>query len=110
METEPSTLTFVGITYRSMLEGDSPRMVVQFTRSENNFGDLATKNVTEAVYSKLAPMLKDGRIAHAITLTNTKREDVSNHRVHMVGVSSSGYEQFWSSYGDGCATEIDDPG
>ena len=86
-------------------------MVVQFTRSENNYGDLATKNVTEAIHAKLAPMLKDGRIAHAITLANTKREDVSNSRSIRTGMSNPGWKQFRSSDGDVTPrNEEDDPG
>ena len=87
-------------------------MVVQFTRSENNYGDLVTKNVTECIHSKLAPRLKDGRIAHAITLANTEREDVSNSRRFHSGMRSSpGGRKFWSSDGDvGTKNGDDDPG
>ena len=85
---------------RSMLDGDTPRMVIQFTRSENNFGDLATKNVTEAVHSKLAPMLRDGRIARAIILANTEREDVSNSRSIHSGMRNPVDRKFRSSHDD----------
>ena len=85
---------------RSMMEGESPRMIVQFTKSENNFGDLATKNVTEAIHKRLAPQLKDGRIANAITLANTEREDVSNNRMTSTGIGNPRSGEFRSSDGD----------
>jgi hypothetical protein len=86
---------------RSMLDRDTPRMVIQFTKSENNFGDLTTKNVTEAVHSKLAPMLRDGRIgAHAIILANTEREDVSNCSSIHSGMRNPVDRKFQSSHDD----------
>jgi hypothetical protein len=68
---------------RSMLRGDSPRMRIVFTRSENNFGDVATKNVTENIHDDLGRRLRNGGIARAI-YDNTEREDVNNRRVAYV--------------------------
>jgi hypothetical protein len=60
---------------REMMQGDDPRMIVKFTRSEMNFADPMTKNVVEAIYQFLVPALKDGRIADVIYET-IDREDV----------------------------------
>jgi hypothetical protein len=65
---------------REMMTGDNPRLRVVFTRSEENFADVETKNVTEAIHSDLADRLKDGRISKAI-FDATKREDVSKRSV-----------------------------
>ena len=65
---------------REMMQGDNPRLRILFTRSENNFADVETKNVTETIHSKLADMLKDGRISKAI-FDATEREDVSKKPV-----------------------------
>ena len=51
---------------RSMMRGENPRLHVVFTPSENNFGDLVTKNVTESIRNHLATQLRDGRIADVI--------------------------------------------
>ena len=60
---------------REMVSGEVPRMRMKFVRSELNFGDIMTKNVTEAIHNTLVPMLKDGRIADMIHET-VNREDV----------------------------------
>eukprot|EP00980_Cylindrotheca_fusiformis_P031410 scaffold26325_cov279-Cylindrotheca_fusiformis.AAC.1 len=60
---------------REMMTGDNPRLRVLFTRSENNFADVQTKNVTEAIHSSLANRLKNGQISDAI-LEAIEREDV----------------------------------
>jgi hypothetical protein len=60
---------------REMVSGEVPRMRMTFVRSELNFGDIMTKNVTEAIHNTLVPMLKDGRIADMIHKT-VNREDV----------------------------------
>jgi hypothetical protein len=84
---------------RSLLRGENPRLRVLFTRSENNYGDLCTKNVTEAIHSNLASKLKDGRIAQAI-FDNAEREDVKNRRVSFVGIRCPGHEVFRNSEED----------
>jgi hypothetical protein len=48
---------------REMMTGDDPRLRVLFTRSEENFADVETKNVIEAIHTDLADRLKDGRIS-----------------------------------------------
>ncbi|MFM5988005.1 MAG: reverse transcriptase domain-containing protein [Sphaerospermopsis kisseleviana] len=58
-----------------MVGGAERRMRVMFTRSEFNFADPMTKNVTEAIQKSLIPLLKDGRIARVIFDT-VNREDV----------------------------------
>jgi hypothetical protein len=68
---------------RSLMRGENPRLQVVFTRSENNFADLATKNVTENVHTHLASQLKDGRIAQVI-FDNAEREDVKNRHISFV--------------------------
>jgi len=60
---------------REMMQGSDPRMIVVFTRSEMNFADPMTKNVTDSIHQSLVPALKDGRIADAIFAT-VNREDV----------------------------------
>jgi len=67
---------------------ENPRLQVVFTRSENNFADLATKNVTENIHTQLATQLKDGRIAQVI-FDNAEREDVKNRHISFVGHSFS---------------------
>ncbi|GAX17144.1 hypothetical protein FisN_UnNu082, partial [Fistulifera solaris] len=37
-----------------------PRLVVKFVKSENNIADIATKNVTEKVHDRLAPIVREG--------------------------------------------------
>jgi hypothetical protein len=39
---------------REMMTGENPRLRVLFTRSEENFADVLTKNVTEAIHMDLA--------------------------------------------------------
>lgn len=68
---------------RSLMRGENPRLEVVFTRSESNFADLATKNVTENIHTHLASQLKDGRIARVI-FDNAEREDVKNRRISFV--------------------------
>ena len=68
---------------RSMMRGESPRLRVLFIRSENNFADLATKNVSEGIHNHLASQLCDGRIADVI-YANSEREDVKNPSVAFV--------------------------
>jgi hypothetical protein len=65
---------------REMMTGENPRLRVLFTRSEENFADVLTKNVTEAIHTDLADRLKDGRISKAI-FAATEREDVSKRTV-----------------------------
>jgi hypothetical protein len=65
---------------REMMTGENPRLRVLFTRSEENFADVETKNVTEAIHTELADKLKDGRISKAI-FAATEREDVSKRTV-----------------------------
>jgi hypothetical protein len=60
---------------REMMTGTDPRMIVKFTRSELNFADPMTKNVTELIHRSLVPAIKDGRIADTIFAT-VNREDV----------------------------------
>jgi len=68
---------------RELMRGENPRLRVVFTRSENNFADLATKNVTENVHTFLAAQLKDGRISQAI-FDNAEREDVKDRHISFV--------------------------
>ena len=71
---------------REMMTGDNPRLSVKFVPSEENFADLETKNVTEAVHSHLADRLTDGRIAEAIFAV-VGREDVVNYsRVYYLSI------------------------
>jgi transposase InsO family protein len=35
-------------------------LIVKFTRSENNFADVMTKNVKESIHSRLVPIIRDG--------------------------------------------------
>ena len=60
---------------REMMQGPDPRMRVMFTRSESNFADVLTKNVTEQTFTQLVPGLKNGDIAEVIFET-VDREDV----------------------------------
>jgi len=62
---------------REMMTGDDPRLSVRFVPSAENFADLETKNVTEAVHKHLAERLTNGRIAEAIFAVDG-REDVMN--------------------------------
>jgi hypothetical protein len=68
---------------REMMAGDNPRLRVVFTRSEENFADVETKNVTEAIHTDLAERMKDGRISKAI-FDAVKREDVSKNKMTTV--------------------------
>jgi hypothetical protein len=69
---------------REMTQGDDPRMEVRFTKSENNFADPMTKNVVEAIFHSLVPLIKDGRIADRI-YDAVNREDVGKTgHVHML--------------------------
>ena len=63
---------------REMMQGNSPRLVVKFTRSESNYADPMTKNVTDGIFHTLVPALKDGGISEAIYHT-VNREDVGKY-------------------------------
>lgn len=65
---------------RSLLKGESPKLRVAFTRSEGNFADLETKNVSEAIHDKLATALKSGEISRII-FADLEREDVKKQHV-----------------------------
>lgn len=60
---------------RELMQGEDPRLRVCFVRSEMNFADLMTKNVTEKIHNELVPALKNGDIARAI-FEIVNREDV----------------------------------
>ena len=60
---------------REMMEGPNPRLRVMFTRSESNFADILTKNVSERTFTQLVPALKSGDIARVMFET-VDREDV----------------------------------
>jgi len=62
---------------REMMQGPDARMRVMFTRSESNFADILTKNVSERIFMQLVPSLKSGDIANVIFNT-INREDVKN--------------------------------
>jgi hypothetical protein len=68
---------------REMMTGADPRLRVLFTKSENNFADVLTKNVTEGIHLDLAHRIKDGRISNAI-FDAVEREDVSRNRLTAV--------------------------
>jgi hypothetical protein len=68
---------------REMMSGDDPRLRIVFTRSEDNFADVETKNVTEAIHKDLADRMKDGRISKAI-FDAVEREDVSKNALTTV--------------------------
>lgn len=68
---------------RSMMRGEDPRLRVIFIRSEINFGDLATKNVSEGIHNHLVSQLRDGRISDVI-YANSEREDVKESSVTLV--------------------------
>jgi hypothetical protein len=59
---------------------DRGHIEVRFVNSQGQYGDIATKNVTEKIHEDLAEALASGNIKYA-------REDVGNHRsaVHHVG-------------------------
>ncbi len=54
-----------------------PRLVVKFVKSENNIADIATKNVTEKVHDRLAPIVREGLMREFIrAILAADREDV----------------------------------
>jgi hypothetical protein len=63
---------------REMMEGPNPRLRVMFTRSESNFADVLTKNVSERIFTQLVPSLKAGDIARVMFET-VDREDVKKN-------------------------------
>ena len=74
---------------REMMTGDNPRLKVRFVASEENFADLETKNVTEAVHSHLADRLTDGRIAEAIFAVDGREDVVNSSRVNYLSLRDS---------------------
>lgn len=56
-------------------EGDKEaRLVVKFVRSEDNFADIETKNVTELIHDRLVPLMREGKMLTLIPASD--REDV----------------------------------
>ena len=59
------------------------RLQVRFVRSENNYADLMTKNVTEKIHKELAPGIKQGKMM--LVFDAATREDVKDSRFLEVG-------------------------
>jgi hypothetical protein len=68
---------------RSLMRGENRHLQAVFTRSENKFANLATKNVSENIHTNLACQLKDGTIAQVI-FDNAERENVKNRHISFV--------------------------